>query len=133
MVTPSLVCLVDTGFQLLHSPPSYWRRLVHAGALTVSNAVSVVTCIFTLTFTLLLLPFTHMSLYVSDRKFYALDIAANLYAPSAYYFAQVWPLGSSCVDVGDDEQQQNKGFNQHVAEQSMCTIACIRGTGTERV
>eukprot|EP00884_Botryococcus_braunii_P000584 jgi/Botrbrau1/10526/Bobra.7_1s0007.1 len=58
------------------------------GGYNINNAISVVTCIFTVTFTLLLLPFTHMSLYVSDRKFYALDVAANLYHPSAYYVAQ---------------------------------------------
>lgn len=34
-----------------------------------------------------LLPFCYMSFYVADRKFYAADVAAKLYHPSAYYIA----------------------------------------------
>jgi ATP-binding cassette subfamily G (WHITE) protein 2 len=36
-----------------------------------------------------LLPFCYMSFYVADRKFYASDVAAGLYHPSAYYLAQM--------------------------------------------
>lgn len=35
-----------------------------------------------------LIPFCYMSFYVADRKFYAADVAAGLYHPSAYYLAQ---------------------------------------------
>ena len=34
-----------------------------------------------------LLPFCFTSFYSADRRHYALDVAANLYSPSAYYFA----------------------------------------------
>lgn len=48
--------------------------------------------VFTVTFfvcqTIQLLPFASMSLYVADRRFYLLDVASNLYHPSAYYVAQ---------------------------------------------
>lgn len=33
-------------------------------------------------------PFTQMSLYIADRQFYIIDVAANLYSPLAYYMAQ---------------------------------------------
>ena len=36
-----------------------------------------------------LLPFCYMSFYVADRKFYAADVAAKLYHPSAYYLGTV--------------------------------------------
>jgi ATP-binding cassette, subfamily G (WHITE), member 2 len=36
-----------------------------------------------------LLPFCYMSFYVSDRKFFAADVASDLYHPSAYYLAAV--------------------------------------------
>jgi ABC-2 type transporter len=48
--------------------------------------------VFTVTFflcqTIQLLPFAYMSLYVADRRFYIIDVASNLYHPSAYYVAQ---------------------------------------------
>jgi hypothetical protein len=37
---------------------------------------------------LALLPFSYMSIYFSDRQFYAADVATGLYHPSAYYLAQ---------------------------------------------
>ena len=43
-------------------------------------------------FTLLLfelLPFCYMSFYVEDRRFFAADVASDLYHPSAYYVATV--------------------------------------------
>eukprot|EP00884_Botryococcus_braunii_P002264 jgi/Botrbrau1/12038/Bobra.0293s0014.1 len=33
-------------------------------------------------------PLTHISLYISDRQFYVVDAAENLYSPLAYYVAQ---------------------------------------------
>lgn len=36
-----------------------------------------------------LMPFCFMSFYVADRRFFQADIAADLYAPSAYYLAAV--------------------------------------------
>ena len=36
-----------------------------------------------------LMPFCFMSFYVADRRFFQADVAADLYAPSAYYLAAV--------------------------------------------
>ena len=36
-----------------------------------------------------LMPFCFMSFFVADRRFYQADVAAGLYAPSAYYLAAV--------------------------------------------
>ena len=36
-----------------------------------------------------LMPFCFMSFFVADRRFYQADVAAGLYAPSAYYVAAV--------------------------------------------
>ena len=43
-----------------------------------------------------LLPFCYMSFYVSDRRFFAADVASELYHPSAYYAAAVIS-GASCA------------------------------------
>lgn len=44
-------------------------------------------CIFLLAFATMLLPFSHLSLYVAERRVYLLDKKARLYHPSAYYLA----------------------------------------------
>ena len=43
-----------------------------------------------------LLPFCYMSFYVADRKYFAGDVAAKLYHPSAYYMAN-WVAGDACT------------------------------------
>ena len=42
-----------------------------------------------------LMPFCFMSFYVADRRFFQADVAAGLYAPSAYYLAAV--SASQCL------------------------------------
>lgn len=42
-----------------------------------------------------LMPFCFMSFYVADRRFFQADVAADLYAPSAYYLAAVSASTSS--------------------------------------
>ena len=43
-----------------------------------------------------LLPFCYMSFYVADRKYFAGDVAAKLYHPSAYYLAN-WVAGDHAL------------------------------------
>ena len=49
------------------------------------DSLRLMSCIFLLSFSILLLPFSHLSLYVSERRLYCLDSKSRLYSPSAYF------------------------------------------------
>lgn len=71
---------------------SIWVGLILGWVLTRRSgkvaALDVLTVTFFVCQTIQLLPFAYMSLYVADRRFYMLDVASNLYHPSAYHVAQ---------------------------------------------
>jgi ABC-type multidrug transport system permease subunit len=50
--------------------------------------LDVVTVMFFACQITLVLPFAYLNLYVADRRFYLVDVAANLYHRSAYHVAQ---------------------------------------------
>ena len=66
-----------------------------------------------------LLPFCYMSFYVADRKFFAADVAAKLYHPSAYYAANVVAGGQLHVSLTC--WLTSCYVHRHIALESACT------------
>lgn len=60
-------------------------------------------------------PFSYMSFFLSDRRFFVMDSANGLYAPSAYHVATVTASESSfpdCRGTGKPQGQFQQGFQE---------------------
>ena len=51
------------------------------------SAQSRISVLFFILLAQQLMPFTYMSFYVANRRFFAADVAAGIYSPSAFYVA----------------------------------------------